>query len=443
MSSPSRPTSTPRVHVHARCDTGRPLASPRLFTRWLSRSSSARPPSPSPPPRGRSTASTSPTSHWTARRSSSHPRRRVSRRPARTRGRAPEPACISSSSTHQSTSTTRSSRDASTHPRRGERPSTEPDRPRPRSRPRPRPRPRPTREPRPNRSTPWPNVVERRRVWRTAPRWPPPPPRRDLGVARCAELHPVRIFDCDGRGTVTDLLRGISHVSVAVRRPEMRPAVVVVSVGAVATRRWTPPWTIWRRTRSSSSPREINAETRARGHRRRRRGRSPSRRRTRWTCGRRSPTGDGAWTRSRPARGSASPLPTVGATASGNPGNPGDGMTVPGDPGDGTRLAHGTSIAAPLAGGLGAVFCRGRRTRRRRRRGGRYSRRGRRGGCATPATRARGTGCSGRRGWRAPPRRFTRGGSNGRRRARVSCAWFWGGRGAAFGGRAEALEGCF
>ena len=315
MSSPSRPTSTPRVHVHARCDTGRPLASPRLFTRWLSRSSSARPPSPSPPPRGRSTASTSPTSHWTARRSSSHPRRRVSRRPARTRGRAPEPACISSSSTHQSTSTTRSSRDASTPPTTRERPSTEPDRPRPRSRPRPRPRPRPTREPRPNRSTPWPNVVERRRVWRTAPRWPPPPPRRTSASRGAPSSTPSESSTATAEAPSPISSEGYRTSPSRCVARRCVPRWSWYRSGAVATRRWTPPWTIWRRTRSSSSPREINAETRARGHRRRRRGRSPSRRRTRWTCGRRSPTGDGAWTRSRPARGSASPLPTVGTTS--------------------------------------------------------------------------------------------------------------------------------
>ena len=131
----------------------------------------------------------------------------------------------------------------------------------------------------------------------------------------------------------------------------------------------------------------------------------------------------------------------------GIPGIPGTVIPSPGSPGLDWRTGRRSPLRSRVVWGL--FFYRGRRTRRRRRRGGRYSRRGRRGGCATPATRARGTGCSGRRGWRAPPRRFTRGGSNGRRcacRARgfgvVAAGWSRGGvrrrsRGASERGEPE------
>ena len=265
----------------------------------------------------------------------------------------------------------------------------------------------------------------------------------DLGVARCAELHPVRIFDCDGRGTVTDLLRGISHVSVAVRRPEMRPAVVVVSVGG---------------GRDAAVDAAVDdlakdafvvvAAGNQRGD----------------ACARSPAAAEGAFTVSATDEVDVrSPFANWGRCVDafapgarvrvaapdgwnderpGNPGNPGDGMTVPGDPGDGTRLAHGTSIAAPLAGGLGAVFlswapnATAEETRRA------IFAAGAAGRVRDAGDEGEGNRVLGTEGLaRAAEEIHARGIE--RATTRVSCAWFWGGRGAAFGGRAEALEGCF
>ena len=51
------------------------------------------------------------------------------------------------------------------------------------------------------------------------------------GAARCATVHAVRVFDCDGWGTTGHVLRGLDWVREQVARPEMRPAVVTMSIG--------------------------------------------------------------------------------------------------------------------------------------------------------------------------------------------------------------------
>lgn len=52
-----------------------------------------------------------------------------------------------------------------------------------------------------------------------------------LGVARCATVHAVKVFNCDGWGMTDHVLRGLEWVRTQVSKPEMRPAVVVMSIG--------------------------------------------------------------------------------------------------------------------------------------------------------------------------------------------------------------------
>ena len=117
-------------------------------------------------------------------------------------------------------------------------------------------------------------------------------------------------------------------------------------------------------------------------------------------------------------------------------------MTVPGDPGDGTRLAHGTSIAAPLAGGLVAVFlswapnATAEETRRA------IFAAGAAGRVRDAGDEGEGNRVLGTEGLaRAAEEIHARGIE--RATMRVSCAWFWGGFGVVAGRRSEALEGCF
>ena len=250
----------------------------------------------------------------------------------------------------------------------------------------------------------------------------------DLGVARCAELHPVRIFDCDGRGTVADLLRGIAHVSAAVTRPEMRPAVVVVSVGGgrdaavdaavddLAKRAFV-----------------VVAAGNQRGD----------------ACARSPAAAEGAFTVSATDEADVrSPFANWGRCVDAFA--PGARVRVAapagwngdGRPGDGTRLAHGTSIAAPLAGGLGAVFlswapnATAAETRRAILAAGSAGR-VRDAGDEGEGNRMLGTEGLARAAEEIDARGIEQ------TTPSTSCAWFWGRRGGAFGGRAAALDGCF
>ena len=263
----------------------------------------------------------------------------------------------------------------------------------------------------------------------------------DLGVARCAELHPVRIFDCDGRGTVADLLRGISHVSVAVRRPEMRPAVVVVSVGGGRDAAVDAA--------VDDLAKDAFVVVAAGNQRGDACARSPAAAEGAFTVSAtdevdvRSPFAN--WGRCVDAFAPGARV-RVAAPAGwnderpGDPGDPGDGHSVPGIPG--TRLAHGTSIAAPLAGGLGAVFlswapnATAAETRRA------IFAAGAAGRVRDAGDEGEGNRVLGTEGLaRAAEEIHARGIE--RATMRVSCAWFWGGFGVVAGRRSEALEGCF